>query len=270
MFSLGQATLDNFDAAVESVGDEYVRANPWPHLVIDNVVADELIEAVSVEFPLGDDPIWQHLEWSDVQVKSRTTWQDERDMGSATRELVRTLNSGRFLRTLSQLTGVPHLLGDPYLAGGGLNAIAAGGLLDVHCDGNRSEEMNAARRLNVIVFLNRDWEPAWGGQLELWSPDLQRCVTAIEPTWNRMVVFETTDRTFHGHPTPLACPPHQTRRSLILYYYTASAPSDGQTKVAPEGQRARWRSRGDLLSTSAEAATRGVSVPPTQRTNALQ
>jgi hypothetical protein len=40
-----------------------------------------------------------------------------------------------------------------------------------------------------------------------------------------MVIFSTTDFSYHGHPEPLNCPDNRSRRSLALYYYTNGRPA---------------------------------------------
>ena len=109
-------------------------------------------------------------------------------------------------------------------------------------DGNWHHAMGVHRRLNVILYLNKFWDSKWGGALELWDEKLTKCVKSIDPLFNRLVVFETHDLTYHGHPTPLLCPPDQSRKSLILYYYTASPRPKSQVLVE-RPHRALWRRR---------------------------
>jgi Rps23 Pro-64 3,4-dihydroxylase Tpa1-like proline 4-hydroxylase len=146
------------------------------------------------------------------------------------------------MKQLSRLTGIEKLISDPYYTGGGLNCTKRDGLLDVHADGNWHHAMGVHRRLNVILYLNKDWNSNWGGALELWDDSLSECVKSIDPVGNRLVIFETHDRTFHGHPNPLSCPPDESRKSLILYYYTAAARPDSQV-VVERPHRALWRKR---------------------------
>jgi hypothetical protein len=72
------------------------------------------------------------------------------------------------------------------------------------------------------VYLNKNWQTEYGGNLELWSKDMKTCVKSVEPIFNRCVIFNTDEDSFHGHPDPLTTPEDRSRRSLALYYYTAS------------------------------------------------
>jgi hypothetical protein len=106
-----------------------------------------------------------------------------------------------------------------------LHQILRRGYLKVHADFNKHPQFGLDRRVNVLCYLNRDWQPEWGGQLELWDADMQCPVQSIDPVFNRMVIFTITDTAFHGHPDPLRCPPDRTRRSLAFYYYSNGRPA---------------------------------------------
>ncbi|WP_162625617.1 2OG-Fe(II) oxygenase, partial [Mycolicibacterium llatzerense] len=101
-----------------------------------------------------------------------------------------------------------------------------GGFLKVHADFNRHHRLNLDRRLNGLLYLNKDWEESWGGHIQLWDRDMQHCVQKSLPIFNRFLLFATTDFSYHGHPDPLTCPPHRARRSMALYYYTNGRPDE--------------------------------------------
>jgi hypothetical protein len=111
---------------------------------------------------------------------------------------------------------------DPHFRGAGLHQILPGGHFKVHADFDMHPRLDLRHRLNVFLYLNEDWDASWGGSLELWDRQMARMVTAILPVSNRLVVFTTTDDSYHGHPDPLACPEGRTRRSMACYYYTAT------------------------------------------------
>jgi len=132
---------------------------------------------------------------------------------------------------------------DPYFTGGGLNATYRGGLLDVHVDGNYHDATGLNRRLNALVYLTPGWEPAWGGELCLYDPTGSKCIKRIAPIFNRLVVFDSNDVSFHGLPEPIKFPVGVPRRSIILYYYTKDCrPANHVTVQAPHS--ALWVQRG--------------------------
>ena len=222
--------------------NEFKSADPFPHCYLDNFFDNEVLNELITEFPDITDPIWEASSQEGIQVKLRSNWQSEADIRPVTKSVVHFLNSGAVMKQLSQLTGIEKLISDPYYTGGGLNCTKRDGLLDVHADGNWHHAMGVHRRLNVILYLNEEWNLNWGGALELWDDSLSECVKSIDPVGNRLVVFETHDRTFHGHPNPLNCPPDESRKSLILYYYTAAARPENQV-VVEQPHRALWRKR---------------------------
>ena len=222
--------------------NEFKSADPFPHCYLDNFFDNEVLNELITEFPDMTDPIWEASSQEGIQVKLRSNWQSESDIRPVTKSVVHFLNSGAVMKQLSRLTGIEKLISDPYYTGGGLNCTKRDGLLDVHADGNWHHAMGVHRRLNVILYLNKDWNLNWGGALELWDDSLSECVKSIDPVGNRLVVFETHDRTFHGHPNPLNCPPDESRKSLILYYYTAATRPESQV-VVEQPHRALWRKR---------------------------
>jgi hypothetical protein len=106
--------------------------------------------------------------------------------------------------------------------GAGFHETSRDGLLGVHADFRINNELHVQRRLNLLIYLNPEWDDDWMGQLELWTRDMASCAAKVSPLLNRCVVFSTEADTWHGHPDPLRTPDGVTRRSIAMYYYTAS------------------------------------------------
>jgi hypothetical protein len=199
------------------LGPGYQQAKPFPHVVMDDLVPTEVLDSVHSEFPGPGDVSW----WTfDSETERKLASRDDSIMGPSTRHLLAELNSSVFLTFLEALTGITGLIPDPHFFGGGLHQSQRGGFLEIHADFDRHPSLDLERRLNLIVYLNREWDDAYGGHLELWERDMSACAVRVSPTFGRTVVFDTTDHSFHGHPEPLPCPPEVTRKSLALYYYT--------------------------------------------------
>jgi hypothetical protein len=129
------------------------------------------------------------------------------------------------LEFLQELTGINEtLLPDPYLIGGGYHEIKPGGLLKVHADFNKHEMTMLDRRINLLVYLNKDWAESYGGHFELWDKKMTRAYKKVLPVFNRIAIFSTTDFSYHGHPDALNCPPDRSRKSIALYYYSNGRP----------------------------------------------
>ena len=232
MISISDLTLESFlplsrmSKLADSARSSYVNAKPFPHVVFDNFFDPSLLDLVLAEFPKPGEIPWEHF--NDVyQVKLASNV--EASFGPATRLLLYHLNSITFLRFLSELTGIGNLLCDPSFEGGGLHQIVRGGKLAIHADFNKHEQFGLDRRLNLLLYLNKDWSEAYRGDLELWDRGMTRCEAKVLPVFNRVVIFGTTDFTFHGHPEPLQCPEGMTRKSLALYYFSNGRPAEEVT-----------------------------------------
>lgn len=203
------------------------KANlPFPYIVIDNFFPDFFLRKCKEEIMKHD--IWHHdtIEWTqEFQVSKYYYPSDSTDMKEFNSKLPITtmvmdyLNSDEFLEFLQDLTGHEQLYRDPVLMGGGIHRIKRGGKLSVHFDYNEHPETKKLRKLNVLIYLNENWKSEWGGNLELWSKDLQNKEVEVEPIFNRMVIFDI-EKAPHGHPIPLNSPEDVDRYSLALYYFT--------------------------------------------------
>lgn len=214
---------------------EYQSAQPFPHIYFDDFLPEWVLDEVLDEFPSPQQEGWLRFE-SETERKLASA--GDAGMGNATRHLFAQLNSAAFLDFLQQLTAIGGLVPDPYFEGGGMHQSVSGGHLNVHVDFNRHPATGLDRRLNVLLYLNRNWQPAWGGELQLWSPDMQRCEQRIAPLFNRLALFSTTEHSYHGHPEPLACPEDRSRRSLALYYYSNGRPEE--TGAAAAAHNTVW------------------------------
>lgn len=136
-------------------------------------------------------------------------------------------HSAPFIEFLEQMTGERDLQADPYLEGGGIHSIGRDGFLKIHADFNWHSQLQLYRRINLLVYLNRNWKAEWGGTLELWTRDMAQCFRAVPPEFNTSVIFTTDDSSYHGHPDPLKCPQDVRRNSIALYYYSPHKPQAG-------------------------------------------
>jgi Rps23 Pro-64 3,4-dihydroxylase Tpa1-like proline 4-hydroxylase len=200
-----------------SSAERYQRGDPFPSIHFDDFLPQDVADAVWREFPSAS-----QIAWNDLQRPSETKLlcANEQDFGPVTRQLMYQFHSNAFVRFLEKVTGIDNLIPDPSMIGGGLHQTLRGGLLKLHADFNLHNTLKLDRRVNILLYMNKDWQEEWGGHLELWDQDCKRCGTKIAPTFNRLGIFSTTSVSFHGHPDPLNCPPDNSRKSIALYYYT--------------------------------------------------
>jgi hypothetical protein len=216
-------------ARLDDLRNAYGKAVPFPHVVIDELFSPHILDPVLEE--IGG---LREEQWMLVEAQSQERVRRMRsgvELGPAGMQLVGLLHSAAFLYLLSEITGIWQLLPDPYLQGAGYAAMRRGDYFNVHSDRNVAYETGLRRRLAMIVFLNKSWDPQYNGQLELWNAEATRCDASIEPVYNRTIVFEVGDPNYHGVPVPIACPADRSRQSFIVYYHTVGV--DGKSDVSP-------------------------------------
>lgn len=233
---------DRLTADLPGKAATYAAASPFPHFVFDDVLTPDAFESASAEFPGINDPFWNgylHVNETKYSNTQPDTW------GPTLNAVARELCSERFVNFLGELSGIPQLMADWSMDGGGLHQTLRGGHLNIHADfTTHHDHQDWARRVNILLYLNREWNEEWGGKLELWNKDMSEREGLVVPAPNRMLVFTTSPDSFHGHPDGLACPPDVARRSMALYYFTRedhverratnyrARPQDGLKRVA--------------------------------------
>ncbi|MGI9294133.1 MAG: 2OG-Fe(II) oxygenase [Pseudomonadales bacterium] len=220
------------NASLDSYAESYRNAYPFPHIVIDDFLSAAHVSELNNKFPdpsikrkMGVKHVPVNLEGGGEAQLGKEWLSRESLVDLAFRRLYWELNSGTFIHLLEEITGIKGLLADPHLLGGGVHRTKPGGYLKVHADFNKHPNFGLDRRLNLLIYLNENWLPEYGGNLELWPEDLQQCAQSIEPVAGRCVIFSTTSTSYHGHPQPLTCPPDRDRRSIALYYYSNGLPA---------------------------------------------
>jgi hypothetical protein len=218
---------------------EYAEAEPFPHAIFDGLFDPAELQRVAEEFPPLDDPRWTTYRGASEDGKQEAS--DSAQWGPAVRELISELSSDSWLRFIEELTGLDDLSADPH--GGGMHQSGPGARLDVHVDFNRHPDLPLERLVNVMVYLNPAWTAEAGGSLELWTETEQ--VRSVLPLFNRCVVVSASQRSFHGHPVPVAdgidpaTGETRRRRSIALYYYGRSS------EELPERHSTIWLSNAE-------------------------
>lgn len=214
--------LINSDIMKKDFKSEFLANQPFPHIVFDNFLKNDILKIIQQDFPEIDDKIW--FEYNNP-IEKKFACDDIRKFPPSIAKLIHFLNSTFFLKYLEKLTGIQDLQSDPYIHGGGMHCIKRGGKLDMHLDYSIHPKLQLERRLNLIIYLSPSWKKEWGGGLQLWNQDMTQCVKNVEIQPNRAVLFETGDISYHGHPDPTNTPEGITRNSIALYYLTEPRPN---------------------------------------------
>lgn len=211
-------------AAARERRDAYRNAHPYPHAVFDGFLGEAFARRLAAAFPGVDHPGWLRREYAQQLRLGQLQRTGFAGVDPAIRHLLAELGSMAFLDFLTELSGAEGLIADPHFGGAGLSLTARGGYLALHADFNRDRRRHLERRLTVLYYLTADWDPAWGGELELWDKDRTECVRH-PPLLDRLIVMDHGDEYWHGHPVPLACPPDRARAAVLSYYYVAAPPA---------------------------------------------
>ncbi|PHS68217.1 MAG: hypothetical protein COB23_09590 [Methylophaga sp.] len=210
-------------------------AEPFPYFCIDNFLDEDFANDVYEAFPTYQEAQELGQEFAAVNEKRKIQITDSKKFAPAMKKLHDLFASKEYTEMWSDLTGIPNLVADPELIGGGIHETNSGGHLDVHVDFNYNENNQMFRRLNILIYFNKDWKEEYGGYLDVWDKDVKKCYGEFEPKFNRACGFLTSEESFHG-VTPLTCPPHIMRKSFATYFYTKD-PSTGWTGEGWTGEK---------------------------------
>lgn len=216
---LGQFDPEKMEKKGLELRDKYNSAHPFPHIAIDEFLPPDVLDACLANFPTKLDK--EGMTFDRAQERLKSSYNPDY-LPPLIRGYFYSFNSRPFIRFLENLTGIQGLIPDPYFMGGGFHEIKNGGHLSVHADFNHHKPMNLERRINVLIYMNKNWKPEYGGQIELWDNDMTRCEVSLVPEFNRCVVFNTTSFSNHGNPNVVNHPDGVPRRSIALYYYTST------------------------------------------------
>ncbi|GAA0729725.1 hypothetical protein GCM10009430_40150 [Aquimarina litoralis] len=215
---------------------KYQTATPYPHIIFDDFLEKAAADKALAVFPKIKDEGWIHY----VHINEKKHGLNKLDLipSFIRDQVIKELNSSHFVTYLEKLTGIKNLIADTTIEGGGIHQSENGGYLNVHADFTvHPHKKTWRRRVNVLVYLNKDWKESYGGNLELWEKDMSRCSVTISPIFNRVVIFNTNEDSFHGFPDPINCPIAVTRKSIALYYFTEE--EKGSFKKRSTNYRAR-------------------------------
>jgi len=224
-------SLDRFD--VTALRQQFDTADPFPYLMIDNFLDQDTLNKVEKELRDLKEENWYDKKTSyrdinnepDSVVQSKKIALNIRDQIPPTSlTVIELFESKEMIQFIENVTGITELQRDESLMGGGIHRTTEGGRLAIHADFNIHPATNKHRRINALLYLNKEWDTPHQGELELWAKDMSSCVKKIAPVFNRMVLFRITDDAFHGHPEPwLSTIP---RISFAFYYYTDNRPDN--------------------------------------------
>jgi hypothetical protein len=222
---------------LESASDlheQFDQAQPFRHLVLDEFFTDEFCQQLVERFPPFDTRLAMN---ENGEIGGKCVHERLDDLGGPFAQIDDLIQTDEFLEWLGTVAGIDRLLYDPDYFGGGTHENRHGQDLDPHVDFNKHPKTGWHRRLNLIVYLNREWSEDWGGAIEFHSdprlPREENEITTVQPALNRAVLFETTYWSWHGFERidlPQGDEDSRSRKSVALYFYSEDRPEEEKTK----------------------------------------
>lgn len=203
----------------DDIAFKYQNATPFPSICIDDLFEKAFASRLAREYPSYDKAKFIGREFRSTNENLKVQITNPKDFTPSIKRLCNLLSSSEFIENLEKITGISGLHWDPTFAGGGMHLTKSSGLLDVHVDFNYDQKLSMYRRVNILFYLNEEWEEHWGGSVELWDKNVERCEHTFTPLLNRCVIFSTSDYSFHG-VTAVNSPEDISRNSFAVYYYS--------------------------------------------------
>ena len=259
--TLQSMCIVNPSISFEALASSFCSATPFPHVVIDNFLTEEIATAVAGEFPDFNGSAWNEYN-NAIEVKKSCNHWDR--FPPTTYRLFSYLNSPEFVLGMSKLSG-DTLYPDVGLHGGGWHTHGAGGKLNMHLDYSIHPKTGLERRLNLIIYIQPDWKKEWGGSLGFWAHDAETnspgpLVKEVPCLFNRAVIFDTSQNSWHGLPDPVSCPPDKPRNSLAIYYMCEprkAAADRGRALFAPHKDQVNDPEVLELIKLRSQVQTSG-------------
>jgi hypothetical protein len=210
--------FERLESDVDELRRRFSNAQPFEHIVIDDFCEQEALLRLYDDIP---DPITHHINKSRDYIFARNKHEKSgfKDISPDFAQLHADLMSERFQSLLQRITGEAVFV-DPAFHGGGIHQGGEGSFLDMHVDFNTHPlHPDWFRNLNILLYLNKDWQPDFRGELKLRHRDRPETTLEVAPRFNRCVIMFTRDYTLHGYDA-IRFPAGQYRRSLAAYAYS--------------------------------------------------
>jgi hypothetical protein len=198
-----------------NINIDYVKTPPYPNVALDNFLPQETISAMKQEC--------NNLEWTREFTRNGSHMIERQDVENlpVANEVRNIMSSRRFLVWLGEVTGHHDLIPDPHMIGAGYMRCSRGDSLKLHSDFNFNNTLKLYRMLSINIYLNKNWQPEWNGDLQFWDFERKECKTRYFPEAGKAVIFRHHKFGFHGHPEPLQCPENIYRDGFRMFYYVS-------------------------------------------------
>lgn len=211
---------------------------PFKHCIIDNFLDETNYEKIFNKFPEKPN---NHFNKYSNPLEVKYTIDNFEYIDNEIKNIFLALSSDKLINKLKNLFDIENLEYDPYLHGGGIHMHPRNGKLNMHLDYEKHPLTNKQRRLNIIYYVNKEWNTEWNGETQLWDKNMDNCITKCYPERNRAIIFETSELSWHGVPEKIMCPENIYRKTLAYYYVSPLVNVKDNNKVGANSQGYRTK-----------------------------
>jgi dTDP-glucose 4,6-dehydratase len=212
----------NDEKILKKIHYDFINAEPFEHIIIPNFLSNDYAELIYKNFPVDINTNNWYEYNNPIEYKYANDHLNF--MPKCLQQIFYLLSCKEIINVFSNISGIDNLEYDPYLHGAGIHVLPTGGKLDIHLDYEKHPYLNKERRLNIILYMNKDWKEEWNGDTQLWDKNMNKCIVKSQVKFNTAIIFKTNETSWHGLPDPIKCPKNIFRKS-IAYYYISSLES---------------------------------------------
>ena len=215
--TISEKYFGNWIKNIEGLREQFINGKPFENIVIDDFLESSYAQKLSSLFPKNHDN-WYYYE-NPIEVKY--AFDNINELPEELKNYFYYLSSDFLIKKIADITNIPNLEYDEYLHGAGLHSHPRYGRLNIHLDYEKHPYSGKERRINIIYFLNKEWDHSWNGANELWGNCVSTdCIKKTQVKFNRAIIFKTNDISYHGLPNKIMCPENIFRNTLAYYYVT--------------------------------------------------
>jgi len=213
--------------------NKFNGVEPFDHVIIPNFLKDDYAEMIFNSFPTDITSEKWHKYYNPMEIKYAND--DINNLPICIRKLFYLLSTNEIVKEISQLSGIEKLEYDPYLHGAGLHIHPRNGKLNMHLDYEKHPHMDKERRLNIILYMSKDWKEEWNGDTQLWDKNMQNCIVKSQVKFNTAIIFRTNNQSWHGVPEQIKCPENIYRKSIAYYYVSPIVTESDDNVIGNDG-----------------------------------
>jgi len=224
---------------IDELKEQFSKAEPFEHMIIPNFLNSDYAEKLFNEFP-EDVESGKWYKYNNP-LEKKYARDDIKNFPNGLKEFFYLLSTNEITSLFSNVSSIPTLECDPYLHGAGLHAHPRDGTLHMHLDYEKHPYLEKERRLNIILYMSKDWKEEWNGETQLWDKDMKKCVVKSHVQFNTAIIFKTNEISWHGLPEKICCPEGVLRKSIAYYYISPLVSNASENKVGNNGSGYRTK-----------------------------